>query len=345
MNSAVLVAGPIRMGHRGSVALAAGGAILLSAKVVCVKLLYQYGLDAVDVITLRMLTAGPLFLVVAVWTWRDLPRLGMGDMLRVAALGFMGYYASSMLDLIGLQYVSAGLERLILFLTPSFVLLLGIVFLRRRVRPVQWLSLAVAYAGIALIFWHELSVIGHPNMVWGATLIGVSAVMYAVYLLLSEGLMRRLGAVRLAQYPLLRPVGRLLELPAPVWWLSLANGTVCTALPIFMTMIAVRNIGAGHASQAGMIGPVRTLLLAAWLRRHFDAVVPAAGGAARPADALNDPDGRRRPSDKRHRSSFLKPAIPFYALCVLPQRTTIRTAFSASASRSLSTCFHPIRSF
>ena len=66
MNSAVLVAGPIRMGHRGSVALAAGGAILLSAKVVCVKLLYQYGLDAVDVITLRMLTAGPLFLVVAV---------------------------------------------------------------------------------------------------------------------------------------------------------------------------------------------------------------------------------------------------------------------------------------
>ena len=278
MNSAVLVAGPIRMGHRGSVALAAGGAILLSAKVVCVKLLYQYGLDAVDVITLRMLTAGPLFLVVAVWTWRDLPRLGMGDMLRVAALGFMGYYASSMLDLIGLQYVSAGLERLILFLTPSFVLLLGIVFLRRRVRPVQWLSLAVAYAGIALIFWHELSVIGHPNMVWGATLIGVSAVMYAVYLLLSEGLMRRLGAVRLvslalcvstflclAQYPLLRPVGRLLELPAPVWWLSLANGTVCTALPIFMTMIAVRNIGAGHASQAGMIGPVSTLLLAAWL--------------------------------------------------------------------------------
>lgn len=278
MNSAVLVAGPIRMGHRGSVALAAGGAILLSAKVVCVKLLYQYGLDAVDVITLRMLTAGPLFLVVAVWTWRDLPRLGMGDMLRVAALGFMGYYASSMLDLIGLQYVSAGLERLILFLTPSFVLLLGIVFLRRRVRPVQWLSLAVAYAGIALIFWHELSVIGHPNMVWGATLIGVSAVMYAVYLLLSEGLMRRLGAVPLvslalcvstflclAQYPLLRPVGRLLELPAPVWWLSLANGTVCTALPIFMTMIAVRNIGAGHASQAGMIGPVSTLLLAAWL--------------------------------------------------------------------------------
>ncbi|WP_420466448.1 DMT family transporter [Panacagrimonas sp.] len=292
MNSAVLVADRIRMSHRGSLALAAAGAVLLSAKVVFVKLLYQHGLDAVDVITLRMLTAGPLFLAVAVWTWRQTPRLRAGDLLRVAGLGFMGYYASSMLDLIGLQYVSAGLERLILFLTPSFVLLLGILFLRRRVRPVQWLSLVVAYAGIALIFQHELSVIGHPNMVWGATLIGISAVMYAVYLLLSEGLMQRIGALRLValalcvstllcltQYPLLRPVGRLLELPAPVWWLALLNGTVCTALPIFMTMVAVRNIGAGHATQAGMVGPASTLLLAAWLLDEPITAIQLAGTA------------------------------------------------------------------
>lgn len=292
MNSAVLVSDRIRASHRGSLALAAAGAILLSAKVVFVKLLYQHGLDAVDVITLRMLTAGPLFLAVAVRTWRQTPRLRAGDLLHIAGLGFMGYYASSMLDLIGLQYVSAGLERMILFLTPSFVLLLGILFLRRRVRPVQWLSLVVAYAGIALIFQHELSVIGHPNMVWGATLIGISAVMYAVYLLLSEGLMQRIGALRLvalalcvstvlclAQYPLLRPVGRLLELPAPVWWLALVNGTVCTALPIFMTMVAVRNIGAGHATQAGMIGPASTLLLAAWLLDEPITAIQLAGTA------------------------------------------------------------------
>jgi len=190
----------------------------------------------------------------------------------------MGYYASSMLDLISLQYVSAGLERIILFLTPSFVLLLGIVFLRRRVRPVQWLSLALAYAGIVLMFWHELGTFGRPDIAWGASLIAVSSVMYAVYLLLSERLMQGMGAVRLvalavcvitflcvAQYPLLRPIDRLLEWPAPVWWLSLANGTVCTALPIFMTMVAVPTIGAGHTTQAGMIGPASTLLLAAWL--------------------------------------------------------------------------------
>lgn len=291
MHSAVVSAPPV-LGHRGGLALAAGGAVLLSAKVVFVKLLYQHGLDAVDVITLRMLTAGPLFLAVAIWTWRQAPPLRVGDLLRVAGLGFLGYYASSMLDLIGLQYVSAGLERLILFLTPSFVLLLGIVFLRRRVRPLQWLSLALAYAGIVLVFWHELGSFGRPNMAWGASLIAVSAVMYAVYLLLSERLMQGMGAVRLvalamcvstflcvAQYPLLRPIDRLLEWPVPVWWLSLANGTVCTALPIFMTMVAVRTIGAGHTTQAGMIGPASTLLLAAWLLNEPVTAIQLAGTA------------------------------------------------------------------
>jgi len=277
MQSAVVAAPPL-MGHRGGLALAACGAVLLSAKVVFVKLLYQHGLDAVDVITLRMLTAGPLFLAVAIWTWRQAPPLQTGDLLRIAGLGFMGYYASSMLDLIGLQYVSAGLERITLFLTPSFVLLLGIVFLRRRVSPAQWLSLALAYAGIVLVFWHELDTFGRPNMAWGTSLIAISAVMYAVYLLLSERLMHVIGALRLvslamcvstvlclAQYPLLHPIDRLLAWPAPVWWLSLANGTVCTALPIFMTMVAVRIIGAGHATHAGMIGPASTLLFAALL--------------------------------------------------------------------------------
>lgn len=265
-------------GYRAGVALAAIGAVLLSGKVVLVKLLYRYdGVDAIDVLTLRMLAALPLFAAMALWTRNQLPRPSPADWLGIAGLGFLGYYVASMLDLIGLQHVSAGLERMILFLTPSFVLLIGIVFQGRRVSAAQWLALALAYGGIVLAFVHDVQVVGAgPNVAFGASLIVLSATLYAAYLVLSEGLMRRLGALRLValamcvssalcllQYPFLRPLQLLAEQPAAVWWLSLANGLVCTALPVCMTMIAVRQVGAGPAAQAGMIGPASTLVLAA----------------------------------------------------------------------------------
>lgn len=265
--------------YRAGVFLAALGAVLLSGKVVLVKLLYQYDIDAIDVLTLRMLAAVPLFGAVALWTRRHSPPLTYADWLGIAGLGFLGYYVASMLDLIGLQYVSAGLERMILFLTPSFVLLIGVVFQGRRVCGAQWLALALAYGGIVLAFLHDLNLLSGANsstVARGAGLIALSAALYAAYLVLSEGLMRRLGALRLValtmcvssalcllQYPLLRPLRLLAEQPAAVWWLSLANGLVCTALPVCMTMIAVRQIGAGAAAQAGMIGPASTLALAA----------------------------------------------------------------------------------
>lgn len=265
--------------YRAGVFLAALGAVLLSGKVVLVKLLYQYSIDAIDVLTLRMLAVVPLFGAVALWTRRQPPRLTYADWLGIAGLGFLGYYVASMLDLIGLQYVSAGLERMILFLTPSFVLLIGVVFQGRRVCAPQWLALALAYGGIVLAFLHDLHLLGgggYSTVARGAALIALSATLYAAYLVLSEGLMRRLGALRLVsltmcvssalcllQYPLLRPLRLLAVQPAAVWWLSLANGLVCTALPVCMTMIAVRQIGAGAAAQAGMIGPASTLALAA----------------------------------------------------------------------------------
>lgn len=258
--------------------LAAAAAILLSVKIVSVKLLYRYGLDSVDVIALRMLFAAPLFAVVALWTWRSQPRPRLSDLLQLGGLGLIGFYGSSMLDLTGLQYISPALERVILFLTPAAALILGQLFLGRRVTSRQWQSMVLADLGILLMFWHELSLDGGMRTVLGTALVAASAVLYAVYLLLSERLMWRLGALRavalvmlvscaasLVQYAVLRPFPSLFEHPAPVWGLSLLNGTVGTALPVFMTMIAVKRIGAGHAAQAGMIGPGATLILAWWL--------------------------------------------------------------------------------
>jgi drug/metabolite transporter (DMT)-like permease len=189
-------AGELRTAYLNGLAIAVVSAIFFSAKAIVAKLLYRHGLDAVTVLGLRMLLSGPVFFMVALWTWRQAPRLSFRDVTRISALGFVGYYGSSMLDFMGLQYISAGLERLILFLTPTFVLLLGMGLYRRPVTGRQWLSMICAYAGILLVFAHDLE-LGGSRVLLGSSLVLVAAIAYAVYLLLSGELVRRVGALRL----------------------------------------------------------------------------------------------------------------------------------------------------
>ena len=225
-----------------------------------------------------MLFAAPAFLAVAVWTWRSDPRPTRRDLAVLTGLGLMGFYLSSMLDFYGLKYISAGLERVILFLRPTIVLLLGLLMLKRRVSRKQWLSMALAYFGIVLVFWHELRIDGGLDTALGSAMVAASAILYAIYLVQTEKLMQRLGTLRvvslamsvscfacLLQYAVLRPFPTLFNQATQVWWLSLLNGTVGTSVPVFMTMIAVKRIGAGYAAQAGMIGPIATLFIAWWL--------------------------------------------------------------------------------
>lgn len=263
--------------YLSGLALAVVGAVFFSGKAVVAKLLYRHGIDAVTLIALRMLLSAPVFIGVAIWTWRRSPQLGAADLARIGVLGLLGYYGSSMLDFMGLQYITAGLERLILFLTPTFVLLIGLAVYRRPVTRRQWLSLACAYAGIVLVFWHDLR-IGGSDVALGSALVLAAALAYAVYLLLSGELLARVGTLRLValamtssaiaglvQYAVLRPFPELFQQSAAVWQLSLVNASFCTVLPVFVTMIAVGRIGAGLTAQAGMIGPVSTLFLGLWL--------------------------------------------------------------------------------
>jgi drug/metabolite transporter (DMT)-like permease len=255
-------------------AIAIGGAVLFSTKAIVAKLLYRYQLDAVTVIAFRMLFSVPVFAAIALWQMRTQPALSVADRWRLVFLGLIGYYVSSMLDFLGLQYISVGLERLILFLTPTFVLLFTSLFLKRHISKVEWLALAISYCGIVLVFWHDLHT-GMKAVVLGSALVLGSAVAYAIYLLQSGELVRRIGSVRLVsyamcvasaacigQYFLLRPAAGLIQ-PSAVYWYSLINGVFCTILPVFMTMYAVQRIGAATASQAGMVGPVSTLFLGA----------------------------------------------------------------------------------
>jgi drug/metabolite transporter (DMT)-like permease len=257
--------------------IAVVGAVAFSGKAIVAKLLYRHGIDAVTLIGLRMLLSMPFFVAGALWTWSREPRLSVADGLRLAALGLLGYYVSSMLDFLGLQYISAGLERLILFLTPSFVLLLTVVVLRRKVSGLQWGALALAYIGIVLVFWHEVGT-GSGSIVTGSLFVVAAAVTYSVYLLLSGEWVRRVGSLRLVsiamtsscvasliQYAVLREPLSLFSQSSPVWALSVLNALACTVLPVFLTMAAVARIGAGMTAQAGMIGPVSTMFLGYWL--------------------------------------------------------------------------------
>jgi len=250
-----------------------GGAVAFSGKAIIIKLAYRHDVDAVTLIMLRMLFALPLFIALALWAGRGKPALTARDWRMVVALGFSGYYLASFLDFVGLQYISASLERLILYLTPTLVLGLSWLIFKRRVHARQALALAISYAGVLLVFAQELTLQG-AHIALGSALVFASALSYALYLIYSGEEVKRLGAARLTglatsvacvlcivQYLLLRPIDSALHVATPVLWLSLLNATVCTFAPVLMVMMGIERIGAAMASQAGMIGPLSTILM------------------------------------------------------------------------------------
>lgn len=252
--------------------LAATGSILFSGKAIVVKLAYRYGVDTETFLAWRMIMAAPVFAATLAWTSRGALPLSRADHARLVVIGVLGYYLASYFDFLGLQYVSAALERLILYLNPTVVLLLSALFLHRPVRRLDALALALSYAGIVLAFWHDVRFdaggIGH-----GATLIFVATLCYAVYLVVAGEMVVRIGAIRLTSYAMcaaaagillqfsvMRPLAALWQ-PAPVLWLSLFNALACTVLPVFATMLAVARIGASNVAMMAMVGPVSTIAL------------------------------------------------------------------------------------
>jgi drug/metabolite transporter (DMT)-like permease len=248
------------------------GGIAFSGKAIIVKLAYRYGVDAITLIMYRMLFALPLFVLLAWWAGRGKPPLTRRDWAVVCGLGFSGYYLASTLDFAGLQYISASLERLILYLNPTLVLALSVLLFKHKVSARQLLALAVSYAGVLLVFVHELDFNG-ASTVLGASLVFASAVSYAVYLSFSGEEVRRLGALRLtglattvacvlciAQFLVLRPLSAAVVAPEVIG-LSMLNATLCTFAPVLMVMMAIERIGATLTAQTGMIGPLSTLAM------------------------------------------------------------------------------------
>ena len=274
VNPARSVAPPLASG----LVLAGLGAIAFSGKAIIVKLAYRHGVDAVTLIMLRMLFALPFFVAMSWWASRHNDQrkpadLSGRDLLGILWLGVTGYYLASFLDFAGLQYITASLERLILYLNPTLVLLLGLVFYRRAIGRRQGIGMAISYLGVLLVFGHEVNLQG-ADAALGAALVFLSAVSYALYLFYSGEMVQRLGSMRLvglatsvacvlciAQFVVLRPLATVWLVPPEVVWLSVLNATLCTVVPVMLVMMAIERVGAGLAAQVGMVGPMSTMAM------------------------------------------------------------------------------------
>ncbi|MCX7148150.1 MAG: DMT family transporter [Rhodocyclales bacterium] len=263
--------------HRAGIAFAVLAAFGFSFKAILVKLAYPYGVDAITLLALRMAFALPVFLWVGFSASKNAPALSRRDWLVVAALGVLGYYGASILDFLGLKYISAGLERLILFTYPTLTLLLGVVLHGRAIKRREGIALALCYAGIAAAFAHDLQFAGDSAVVWiGGGFVFASSVSYALYLSGSAGMIAKLGAARFTALAMLvstaatgshflatQPLAALVQ-PWPVYALGAAMGLFSTVVPVFAQSAAIRRVGSGQAALVGMVGPLLTIVFA-WL--------------------------------------------------------------------------------
>jgi drug/metabolite transporter (DMT)-like permease len=257
--------------------LAAAG---FSMKAVFVKLAYATAsVDALTLLAMRMGFSLPLFLWLIVRTnGEGAARLGAGDGVRVLMLGCVGYYLSSLFDFYGLTYITAGLERMILYLYPTLVLLLQAWLMRQPPGKRAWQAMGICYAGLAIAFAHDLGQRGNgSDVMLGAAWVFASAVTYAMYYHGTGSMVGRIGSTRLAglagsassvlvlaHFLLFGHPQSLASLPAAVWVHALMMAVFSTVLPVWWLSLAIQRLGAGQAAAIGTMGPILTVF-AAWL--------------------------------------------------------------------------------
>ena len=272
---------------------AIAGTLGFSFKAILIKLAYAWHpIDATTLLALRMLYAAPFFIAMAWYAGRDAARIARRDVAQLVWFGLIGYYLASLLDFVGLKYITAALERLVLYLYPTMVVLLSATLYRKPIGRRAAVALALSYVGIVIVFWNDLRVGADTRaLAIGGGLVFASAFCYAVYLVGAAGIIGRLGSMRfiawamlastvfvLAQFALTEPLSAL-DVPLRIHALSLAMAVFSTVLPTLLVAEAVRRIGANHSSLVGSLGPVFTIGLGAIILGEPTHPIQLAGAA------------------------------------------------------------------
>jgi drug/metabolite transporter (DMT)-like permease len=255
------------------------GAICFSTKAVLVKLAYRdTGIEAVPLLALRMVFALPFFLISAFVSSNKATNIKFTahQWFFIAIIGCLGYYVSSLLDFIGLQYVSAGIERLILFIYPTMVLLISAVVFRVKVKPYQWLAVAITYFGLVLAFFGEVALDGvyDRNFYLGSAAIFACAITFAIYIVGSGKIIPHVGASKFNSYAMtfaciavllhyyFTSDRSLLGFTAPVYFYTLGMALFSTVIPSYLISEGIKRIGSGNAAIVGSVGPISTIIQA-----------------------------------------------------------------------------------
>jgi drug/metabolite transporter (DMT)-like permease len=257
------------------------GAILFSTKAIIIKKAFQAtSVDALTLLTLRMLFSLPFYIIAAIWSFRRTQtRMTRRQWIWVVIMGILGYHLSSYFDFVGLQYISAGLERLILFLYPSFAVLINAVAFRQRISRAQALALLLTYTGIGIAYFGELRIdTGNAHFYWGSFLVFLCSVTYSFYLAGMGRIVTVLEPSKFTTYSMLVAVGSVFlhflvrggttgkfHIPATggnLWLYGMLLALLATVIPSFMLSAGMKRIGANNAAIVTSIGPVSTILQA-----------------------------------------------------------------------------------
>lgn len=252
------------------------GAILFSTKAVLIKLAYQHPIDSLSLLALRMLFSLPFFIGTLFFQKKgaNLVAIRRSDWLKMAVVGILGFYCASYLDFIGLQYLSASLERMVLYTYPTLVLLISAIFFGKKITRIQFIALAMTYVGVAIIFSGKISSVGNSNPMLGAIFVFLAALTYAMYLVGSGELLPRIGTRRFTSYSMIAAAivvlshntisngFNLFQYPLEIYGIVLFMAIFATVVPTYMIAEGIRIIGANNSSIIGAIGPASTIILA-----------------------------------------------------------------------------------
>lgn len=266
---------PLDLKRIAGVGMVVLGAIGFGSKAIIVKLMYRYGVDTISTLTLRMLFSLPFFLAVLIYNYKKAPLSAFSkkDKILIPIMGFVGYYGSSLLDFLGLQYISAGLERLILFIYPTIVIVLTALLFKKKITKNQIYALIMTYLGIGLALATDFS-FGGEHFILGASFIFASAFTYSIYLVGSGRIIPRIGSILYTSYIMLVATICILihywltnghglwNFPKEVYELNIWMAMIATVAPAFLTAEGIRLIGSDNMAIVGTIGPVSTIIMA-----------------------------------------------------------------------------------